>query len=65
MISFEHLNFKLIWYFSFFLLNIFSFIAGSFEEYSEGSFGDYDSVAEEAELEFDQDGLELAAQEGN
>lgn len=36
---------------------------GSFEEYSEGSFGDYDSVAEEAELEFDQDGLELAAQE--
>ena len=37
---------------------------GSFEEYSEGSFGDYDSVAEEAELEFDQDGLELAAQEG-
>ncbi|XP_052833110.1 rho GTPase-activating protein 1 [Octopus bimaculoides] len=37
---------------------------GSFEEYSEGSAGDYDSVCEEAELELDQDGLELAAQEG-
>ncbi|GAB1608704.1 rho GTPase-activating protein 1-like [Argonauta hians] len=36
---------------------------GSFEEYSESSVADYDSVCEEAELEFDQDGLELAAQE--